>query len=112
MLDEALALLGPVAGDVLNEAALADDVEHLEATADPQDRQVSCDRGSRDLDLERVAFRVNVGTGHIGLAVPCRRDVAAAGDAETVNVGRHGIARMEHDEVRARFLEGIAITPV
>jgi hypothetical protein len=98
-----------MAGHVLHEAAAAHDIEHLEATADAQDRKVALDRVASDGELELIPLGVHVAASVVVFPIPAGIDVSAPRQQQAVHVRRHLVARVQRDHLGAGALERLAV---
>src|SRR2546423_14044641 len=77
-------------GQVLDDVAAPGDVEHLEATADREHRQLACERGLEQRELAAVALGVRARRLRMRLrAVLVGLQVVAAGEDEAVEHVEH-----------------------
>ena len=104
------SVLLAVSLDVLDQRATVRDVDHLEAPADREHRDVALPRLRDERELERVAPRV----GGLGLRVD-RRAVArglhvlATAEAERVELVRCGVVRVDGDHVAADIAQRLQV---
>jgi hypothetical protein len=112
MLDDAAGLRRPMIPDILDKLSTEGDVEHLEAAADPEHRQVGLNHAAGERKLQLVTLGVDLVRGRVRLAIACRVDVAAASQQQPVYFSRHLVTRVDLEDFGPRAFERLAVQPV
>src|SRR5512132_484940 len=85
------------------------DVDQLEAAADAEAGYVVRERALKERELDGVAALVDVGRGDVVSAIALRVDVPATGEAQPIELIRHGVGRIDRDRLGTRTPDGVEV---
>src|SRR6266540_123872 len=82
------------------------DIDQLKPAADTEDRNIVRQRALEERELDGVAALIDIGRGDIVCAIALRVDVPATGEAQPIELIRHGVGRIDGDRLGAPTPDG------